>query len=415
MSRPPLKVLRGGAAAPATTTPAEGVATGWRARLAPGTWTPEAVLLAVATALLLLVGLAMTFSASFVQSTATTGEPFGIFARQAFWAALGLPALVGAAVLDHRIWKRLAGPLLVVTLAGLALVLVPGLGREVNGARRWFEVGPVSVQPSEIIKLALPVWVAAVLAHRWTTIRRGAIHPVLMPALPVTLLAAALVAAGPDLESALLVAAIGGVGLFVAGLPLRLVVLTLAGAVGAGVVGILSADYRMARVRAWVDPLAFSDTVGYQTTQGFIALGSGGWFGVGLGEGRGKWLYVPNAHTDFIYAIIGEELGLVGALAVLGLFTLIAVAGVRAARRAPDAFGRLLASSLTAWIIVQAAINISSVVGLLPVTGVTLPLVSFGGSSLAVTMLGLGILMSVARAGIRKDEHGPRTLREVPT
>ena len=369
-----------------------------------GRTTSEFLLLAGTTLALLVLGLVMTFSASFVQSAAQSGDAFEIFVRQLAFCAAGLPLLVGAALLDHRVWRRLALPLVVVALAASALVLVPGLGVRVNGARRWFSLGVVNFQPSELLKLALPVHTSAVLAARWRRLRAGDLRALLLPAVPLVAIAGGLVLFAPDLETALLVAVVGLLPLYIAGLPGRIIA---AGGVAGLLVGLaatLSTPYRRARFAAWMDPAAYADTFGYQTVQGFIALGSGGWFGVGLGRGRGKWLYVPNPETDFIFAIIGEELGLIGALTVLALFVALAIGGVRAARRAPDPFGRLLASAITGWLLLQATINIGSVVGLIPVTGVTLPLVSYGGSSLVITMLGLGILLSIARAGRSPEE-----------
>ena len=365
--------------------------------LVSGRATPESAWLLLLTGGLLVLGLVMTFSASFVQSTATNGDAFYTLTRQAIWAAIGVPVAFVATVVDYRRWRPFAGPAVTATLVGLVLVLM--LGEEVNGARRWFAVGPLSVQPAEIIKLTLPIWCAHVVARKWGSISRGDVISLMVPALPVVAAAAVLVAAGPDLESAVLVGAIGATVVFVAGLPLRLVALTTA--IG-GVLAwwsVVSTPYRVGRFAAWMDPTAYADTFGYQTTQGFIALGSGGWFGVGLGQGRGKWLYIPNADTDFIFAIVGEELGLIGALVLLLGFAGLALLGIRIAMGAADIFGRLLAASITAWLVLQASINISSVVGVLPVTGVTLPLVSFGGSSLLITMAGVGLLASVARHG----------------
>ncbi len=377
-----------------------------RRRLRPaGRSTAEFWLLAATVAALSVLGLVMTFSASFVRSADLTGDAFDIFARQLQWTLLGLPVLVVAAAVDYRRLRRWAGPIFLVALALCALVLVPGLGKEVGGARRWFEVGPLSIQPTELLKLALPLWLGALLAGRWRRLRKGDLYSLLLPAVPGIVLAAGLVLAGPDLETAALIAAVGGVCLYTAGLPLRIVAVGAGSVVAAGVLGIATAGFRRGRIAAWLDPAAYSDGFGYQTIQGLLALGSGGLFGRGLGQGRGQWLYVPNAHTDFIFAIIGEELGLFGTLTVLGLFVALAVAGTRAARRAPDPFGRLLAAGITWGLLLQAAINIGSVVGLLPVTGVTLPLVSSGGSSLLVTMAALGVLMSVARAG-REPEPG---------
>ncbi|MBW3602710.1 MAG: putative lipid II flippase FtsW [Actinobacteria bacterium] len=364
-----------------------------------GAPTSQSLLLGGTVAALTLLGLLMTLSASFVQSIAESGGPFSIFLRQLLWSAVGLPVLVLLALSDYRVWRPWAAPLLVLSLAAAALVLVPDVGVKAYGARRWLVAGPVSFQPSELLKLTVPLYLAHVMARRWWRLRRGDLHALLLPAVPVIGVAAALVVAEPDLETAMLVAFAGGLVLFAAGLPVRIIATGLGTAVVLATLSIMSTPYRRARFTAWLNPAEHADTFGYQTLQGFIALGSGGWLGVGLGESRGKWLYVPNAHTDFIYAIIGEELGVVGTLAVLVLFAALAVGGVRAARRAPDPFGRLLATAITGWLLLQAGMNMGSVVGLIPVTGVTLPLVSVGGSSLVVTMAALGLLLSIARAG----------------
>ncbi len=370
----------------------------WTRPTVAGQRTPEFLALVATTAVLWLLGLLMTFSASFVASTAESGNAFGIFARQLLWSLLGLPLLVVAARIDYRRWRSLAGPLLLVSLVIAAAVVIPGIGVAVNGARRWLDVGPLRFQPSELLKLTVPLYLAHVLARRWKALRRGDLRGLLLPAVPLLGLVGLLVMLEPDLETAVLIACVGGVTLIAAGLPVRIVGAgtVLLGLLGA--VGIATADYRRGRFTAWLNPMSDPANYGYQTVQGYLALGSGGWTGTGLGQGRGKWLYIPNAHTDYIFAIIGEELGLVGALGVLLLFGLLAVFGIRTARRAPDPFGRLLAVSLTGWFLLQAVINIGSVVGLLPVTGVTLPLVSFGGSSLVITALGLGVLLAIARA-----------------
>ncbi len=373
---------------------------------AAGAPTSHSLLLAGTVAALTLLGLLMTLSASFVQSIAESGGPFSIFLRQLLWSAVGLPILVLLALSDYRVWRPWAAPLLLLSLAAAAVVLLPDVGVKAYGARRWLVAGPVSFQPSELLKLAVPLYLAHVMARRWGRLRRGDVHGLLLPAVPVIAIAAALVAAEPDLETAFLVAFSGGLVLFAAGLPVRIIAAGLGTAVTLAAVSIMSTPYRRARFTAWMNPAEHADTFGYQTLQGFIALGSGGWLGVGLGESRGKWLYVPNAHTDFIYAIIGEELGVVGTVAVLALFVALAVGGVRAARRAPDPFGRLLATAITGWLLLQAGMNMGSVVGLIPVTGVTLPLVSAGGSSLVVTMAAVGLLLSIARAG--RDNAGSR-------
>jgi cell division protein FtsW len=374
-----------------------------------GDTTPQFIWLTAITATLLLLGLVMTFSASFVQSTAQTGSAFGIFGRQLLWSVLGLPLLVVATLADYRSWRRIAPALLIVSLVAAAVVAVPGIGVEVNGARRWLEFGPVRFQPSEMLKLTVPLYLADVLADRWHQLRAGDLRALLLPAVPLVVLVGVLVMAEPDLETAVLLAAIAGIVLIASGLPGRIIAALSVTVVALGLAGIATSDYRRGRFLAWMDPMADASNFGYQTVQGYYALASGGWTGAGLGQGRGKWLYIPNAHTDYIYAIIGEELGMIGAMTVLALFALLAVFGLRTARFAPDPFGRLLAAAITGWLLLQAAINIGSVVGLLPVTGVTLPLVSFGGTSLIFTMFGVGLLLSVSRAAV----PGPRR-REAP-
>ena len=369
----------------------------WRALTSSGRSSGESVLLVSTILVLTVLGLVMTFSASFVASAAETGGAFDIFKRQLLWCLLGAPLLVGAARTDYRVWRRLAAPLLVVSVLAAALVLVPGVGVVVNGARRWIDLGPMRFQPTEMLKVAIPVYLAHLMASRWALLRAGDLRALLVPALPLLGVVALLVMLEPDLETAALIVIIGVIPLYLAGLPGRMIATGLGAGLVLGAAGILMEDFRRQRFAAWLNPMAHADTFGFQSVQGFIALGSGGWFGVGLGQGRGKWLYVPNAHTDFIFAIIGEELGLLGALFVLALFTALAVGGVRTARLAADPFGRLLAGAITGWLVLQAGMNMGSVVGLLPVTGVTLPMVSFGGSSLVFTMLGLGILVSIAR------------------
>jgi cell division protein FtsW len=277
----------------------------------------------------------------------------------------------------------------------LVLVLVPGFGVYVAGSRRWLGLGSWRFQPSEIAKLALLLFTADLLTRRQDEL--GDWRRVLRPALLVVVCIAGLVMLEPDLDSTLLLAMIAAAILVAGGIRLQhLMAVGASGFVLATALA-LAAPYRRARVLTFLHPTADAGNTGYQIVQSLIALGTGGLTGVGLGAGRAKWHFLPNAHTDFIFAVIGEELGLIGSLLVLALFFAFAVLGVRVAARAPDRFGMLVATGITVWVTAQAAINIGGVVGLLPVSGVPLPFVSFGGSSLVFTMVGAGVLANIAR------------------
>lgn len=369
------------------------------AQLRSGPWTADAVALTVMVALLVVVGLVMSFSASFVQA-AESGDPFEIARRQLLWAAIGSVAFGVIAATNHRIWRTVSWLLLVVGLGGLILVLVPGLGLSHGGSSRWLAVGPLQVQPSQLAQLATITWLADIQTRkRELGLDVDAqLSYRLVPALPLLGLEAALILAEPDLGTALLLGLIVLLVLWADGLRLTVMAgLVMVGGLMTAVATVV-APYRMARVSGWLNPDADPLGHGYQLLQSLYALGSGGWFGVGLGASRAKWNYVPNPATDFIYAVIGEELGLVGALVVLLLFVGMVVIGLRVASRAPDRFGRLCATAVAGWITGQALLNASAVTGLLPITGVTLPLVSVGGSSLVVSLLALGLLVSIARA-----------------
>lgn len=378
-------------------TPRPGARVGLRRS---GPWTSDALALLVLVVVLTGFGLVMALSASFATDALGEGGAFSTFTDQATFGAVGLVLYAVTAGTDHRVWRWLSWPMLVVAVVTLAMVLLPGVGLARYGATRWVAIGPAVVQPSELAKLALVLWLADVTARKRALWQDGPLptRHLLVPALPLLGLLAVLVMLQPDLGTTLLLAAIVVLTLWFEGVSLRLV-LTMAGtaALLAGV-AIALAGYRMDRIRGWLHPEDDPSRTGYQLLQSLYALGSGGVFGTGLGESRGKWDFIPNPETDFIFAIIGEELGLLGALLVLGLFTALLVVGLRVARTAPDRFGRTVAAVLTAWLVGQAFLNIGTVTGLLPITGVTLPLVSVGGSSLVSTLVALGILTSIARA-----------------
>ncbi|HKE75847.1 MAG TPA: putative lipid II flippase FtsW [Acidimicrobiales bacterium] len=354
------------------------------------------VALAFLVAVFNLLGLVMVMSASSVIALDQFGSSWYFVVRQAAWAAGGAVALIAVARIDYHAWRRLAGPFLLVSLGLLALVLVPGVGAgPVNGANRWLGVGPLTVQPAELVKLAMLVWVADLLARRAAYMHntRATLRPVIV-ALAV---ASALVMLQPNLGTTIVLAAIALVLCFVAGAP----GVPLAGwstlGVGAATALALAAPYRRARVLTFLNPWADPTDKGYQNIQALVGLASGGIAGKGLGAGTAKWGFLPEAHSDFIFAVIGEELGLVGAVAVVGLFVLLGIIGIRIALHAPDRFGLLLAVGVTTWFCVQAFVNIGAVIGILPITGVPLPFVSAGGSSLVFGMAGAGLLLSVAR------------------
>ena len=355
-----------------------------------------AVLLGIATGSLVLLGLIMILSASSVSSFATYGSSFLYFKKQLLWAALGLVGFVFFARLDYRKLKGKGYLLLPVVLVLLVAVLIPGVGRSAGGSARWLGAGAFAFQPSELAKLALVLFAADVFSRKQESLLREPSHTFL-PMVPVLGILAVLVMLQPDMGSTVLISAIGMGLLFVAGAPLRF--LTPLAIAGGGIAGVaaIAAPYRRERVLAFMDPWADPLVSGYHTIQSLVALGSGGWFGVGLGASRQKWSYIPNAHTDFIFAILGEEMGLLGTVTVLGMFAFLVYLGIRIARSAADRFGMLIATGITIWIGVQALVNIGAVTGVLPVTGVPLPLVSFGGSSLVVCLAAMGMLTSIAR------------------
>ncbi len=396
-ARPRLRVVRPGEVAPAVA----------RARAERSTRRVLATA-SLSTALLTTIGLVMVLSASSVSAFAAYGSSFLFFKRQLLYAAMGSVALLGAARLPYRAWKRAWAPMLAVSVVLLALVLHPGAGTVVGGAARWIQVGPFSLQPSELAKFAVVAAAASILS---ANVDRLEVEPLrwMLPLFLIVGGVSLLVLLQPDLGTMTVIAAAAFLMLFLAGVRLRLLAVTLFLAAGAGMALVLGWGYRRARLLSFLHPWSDPRNSGYQIVQSLIALGSGHLFGVGLGASRQKWMYVPNAHTDFIFAILGEELGLLGELAVLALFGALLWAGIRIALRAPDAFGKLLAGGITAWLGLQAVVNLGAVTGIMPITGVPLPFVSFGGSSLMVSMGAVGVLLSVGRAGLPVKKTASRS------
>ncbi|SCX50212.1 cell division protein FtsW [Klenkia marina] len=352
--------------------------------------------------LLLAIGLVMVFSASSVQA-ALDGVPAWLpGVRQLMFAVIGLGALLVGLRLPIGHLRRYSGIGLLVATVLLLAVLVPGIGKELNGARQWISLGVADFQPSELAKLVLALWGAHVIAlrERWLTTKS-----LLVPVVPAFLVLAVLLLAEPDMGATV------GLGLVVAGLlwagglPGRWIAgLGLVAVVGIAITA-LSASYRAARLFSFLDPFADPENGGFQAIKGFYALATGGFWGVGLGNSRMKWNLLPHAESDYIFAIIGEELGFLGCLVVIGLYGVLAYAGFRIARRATDRFVQLASTAITVWLIGQAFINMGYVVGLLPVTGVTLPLISAGGTSLVLTLFIVGLLVRFARTEPAAVEH----------
>jgi cell division protein FtsW len=354
--------------------------------------------IAFVIAVLNLLGLVMVLSASSVLAHDMHGASWYYVSRQALWMLVGTVALVVVVRVDYQRWRRLAPPLLGISLIALLAVLVPGIGVEANGARRWLGVGAITIQPSELVKLTLLLWVADLLARRARHIRN--VRATLRPVIVVLVVISTLVLLEPDLGTTIIISGIALSLCFVAGVPLPSMARWAAGGLAVVLTLSVAAPYRRARVLTFLDPWSDPLDQGWQNIQSLVGLAEGGVAGTGLGASRAKWGFLPFAHTDFIFAIIGEELGLVGAFVVVVLFILLGVLGIRTALSSPDRFGMLLAAGVTVWFLVQSFVNIGVVIGALPVAGVPLPFVSFGGSSLVVAMTGAGLLLAVARQAV---------------
>jgi cell division protein FtsW len=363
----------------------------------------HAVLISVVA--LAAIGIVMVYSSSAIRSYLQTDDTLAIVGPQILWAALGMIAMLVMSRIDYRLLRLISIPVYLGAVALLVLVLLPPIGplepRSVGGAARWLQIGPLpAIHPAEFAKLALVIYLAHLLASRGTEIRsfwRGT-----LPFLIVAGTVVFLIFREPDLGTTIVVAATALTMFFVAGANLvHLAILGLLGLGGVAAIGLRG--YQLARIQAWLDPWADPLGAGFHTIQGLLALGLGGVLGSGLGESRlAGGLYLPNAWNDFIFAVIGEELGFIGAGLVIVLFLVLAYQGTRVAMAAPDTFGALLAAGITAWLCIQAFVNIGVVVALFPVTGITLPFVSAGGSSLIISFAAVGILLSISRETVEQ-------------
>lgn len=361
--------------------------------------------LIVLTLALSLAGLVMVFSASAVVASNRFQDASYFLKRQLAWLALGLALMHITSRIDYALWKKLAIPLLGVTGGLLALVLIPSIGVLAKGARRWLRVGPILLQPTEIAKVVTVIYLAAYLAakeDRLLSFQRGVLPPLILVGAMC-----GLILLQPDLGSVVVIGLVMFSLLFLAGAKLsHLVGLVLCGLpVVLGL--ILSSSYRRQRLMTFLAPWKDASDAGFQVTQSFLAFGSGGPFGVGLGEGKQKLFFLPEAHTDFVLALVGEELGFLGTAALMMLFLAFVIRGFSIAARARMPFGYFLGMGITLLIATQTLINAGVVTGLLPTKGLTLPFVSYGGSSLVISLIGVGILLSISR-----DRYGGQERNE---
>jgi cell division protein FtsW len=355
----------------------------------------------VAVIALAAIGILMVYSSSAMKAYLQRDDTFAVVGPQIQWAAIGVLAMVAMMRIDYRYLRVASIPLFAIALVLLVLVFVPSLNVVVGGSSRWLRIGPLpAVHPAEFAKLALVVYLAHWFAKRGGAIRgiRSGLVPFLVIAAPMVVL----VLREPDLGTATVLGITAFTTWFLAGAPVSHLIALAAAAVPAVALLFLE-GYQRNRITAWLDPWGDPSGLGFHSVQGFLALALGGLFGAGLGESRlAGGLFLPNASNDFIFAIIGEEFGLLGAGLVVVLFLALGYLGIRTALGAPDTFGALLAGGITAWLCLQAFINIGVVVGLLPVTGIPLPFISAGGSSLVISFAAVGILLSVSRETVEK-------------
>jgi cell division protein FtsW len=358
-------------------------------KVAPDLW-----LFAVVVALVFL-GVVMVYSASAIVAADRFGDPFFFLKKQLFWALLGGGLLWGALKLDYRWLERLVIPLLVVSFVLLVLVLVPPFGQSINGTRRWFRLGALSFQPVELAKFALVLYLASFLTRRRRAMDRfwQGLFPILLVAGAMALLTFV----QPDLGNSLALVVLTLVLAYLAGARVRHMAWIAATALPLVALAVALKPYRWRRMLAFVNPWDDPQGSGFQIIQSFLALGSGGLFGRGLGESKQKLFYLPEPYTDFIFAILGEEMGLIGSVLVVGLFAVLIWRGLRVGLRAPDAFGSFLALGLTVMLATQTLVNLGVVTGALPTKGLPLPFVSFGGSALLMTMFSAGVLLNISQ------------------
>lgn len=371
-----------------TTLPLPAEATGSRIARRVDQW------IVLATVGLVSIGIIVVYSASAVRAYQTTGQSTAFLAKHLAAVGLGVTLMIGAIRVPVERWSRHAYALLAVSVVLLLAVWIPGAGRRVNGALRWLAIGPATFQPAELAKLAVVVYLAHSLAKKREMVRTFSVG--VLPHVAVTALIVGLIILQPDFGTSVIIMATLGVMLFVAGARIAYLILAGLAALPGAIYYISTKPHAWERILVFINPEAYRTNIGYQVWESLVSFGSGGAVGAGLGQGQQKLYFLPEAHTDFVFAVVGEELGFVGVVLVIGLFGLLVFRGLRLAARAGCRLTMFLSFGITAWIGVQALINMMVVVALLPTKGLTLPLVSFGRSSIVVTLLAIGLLLRIS-------------------
>ncbi len=344
--------------------------------------------------ILVTIGVTMVYSSSAVLASERYHDSYYYLKRTLVFAGIGFAAMFAAMRIPYRVYCKLAYPILLGSLALCALVFVPGIGRTIGGATRWVHVGPIAFQPSELTKVAMILFLAYSLQKKADKIRSFGVG--LVPHIIIMAIVAGAILAQRDFGSSVMIAVVTWLMLFAAGAKLSYLFGMAAAVLPFAYLFLSGEGYRRRRILAFMNPWSDQYGAGFQIIQSFVAFNEGGWFGKGLGEGQQKLFYLPEAHTDFIFSVLGEELGLVGVIVVIGLFALFCYRGLKIALHAPDLYGRYVATGATLLICLSAVFNIAVVMGLLPTKGMTLPFISYGGSSLVVSLAIVGILLNVS-------------------
>jgi len=354
--------------------------------------------------LLLTIGIIMVFSSSYVMAYKWYDDSFYFFTKQAFSAIVAVIVLFITMKIDYRHWRKFAIPILILSIFLLVMIYFPGIARNVRGARRWINIGPIPFQPSELAKVALILYIADCLTRKKEKDISSFIWGVL-PVFIVTVFIFLLVFSQPDFSTAIVIMGCSFIMLFIGGSQITQLFALIVFLIPPGVLLALGKDYRRVRLLSFLNPWEDPLNSGFHIIQSLLALGSGGLTGVGIAESRQKFFYLPDQHTDFIFSIIGEELGFIGAFSIVLLFIIFLWRGFLISFRARDNYGLLLAAGITSLIVLQAIINISVVTKLIPTTGITLPFISYGGSSLIVNMFCCGILLNISMNSADRMEH----------